>query len=92
MADEEVVLYNKGKRVIQTEAGNFKPGVTGKFPKAIADKLRKLFPSEVQSIDDAVQVFKEHVSPAEPAQASESPKKPVVAARSSKDFPDEPPV
>lgn len=72
-----VTLHNRGQRIITVAGHEFKPGTSVEFTADVADRLRKLYPDEVQAPTDALKPFR--VAPAaaaapEPAKAPEAPK------------------
>ena len=73
MSDEKIVLFNNGDRVIECEGGvKFRPRTSVEFPKALGEKLARLYKGEVQNIADAMKPF---AAPT-PAVEAEEPTKP----------------
>ena len=61
---ETVKLFNKGKRTIQFAGGELKAGKTGSFPLELGARLSRLYPDELQNLEQAIEVF--HAPVAEP--------------------------
>lgn len=52
-----VKLYNKGKRTIEHLGKQFLPGMTASFTPEGAKKLKRLYPTELVSVEDEIARF-----------------------------------
>ena len=54
---ETIKLFNKGKRTIQFAGGELKAGKSGSFPLELGTRLSRLYPDELQNLEQAMEVF-----------------------------------